>query len=310
MQTLHVACAAEGAYDAHSAAMLHSVTAHAGTRNVQVHYLHGPGFPARSKEAIGRMLDERGGSVSFIEVEPEQVSGLPVVAQFTAAMWYRIFLPDLLPDVERILYLDVDTIVADALEPLWETDLDGHYLAAVTNVFMRDHLHRPASLGLAGPEVYFNSGVLLMNLEEMRRDGCTEALRAYAVESGPKIEWPDQDTLNVVLGPRRLPLHPRWNTMNSMRFSWSGEVFGAHEVEEARRRPGIRHFEGPGDNKPWHYMCERDNRELYRLHRRETPWPRWTPEGRTPANVVRRLVRGARLRAGRLPRPTAARRPA
>ena len=303
MQTLHVACAAEGAYDAHSAAMLHSVTAHAGTRSVQVHYLHGPGFPGPSKEAIGRMLDERGASVSFIEIDRERVSGLPVVSQFTSAMWYRIFLPDLLPDVERVLYLDVDTIVADSLEPLWKTDLEGNYLAAVTNVFLPEHLHRPASLGLAGPRVYFNSGVLLMNLEEMRRDGCTEALRAYAVESGPRIEWPDQDTLNVVLGPRRVPLHPRWNSMNSMRFPWSVEVFGANAVDEARRRPGIRHFEGPATTSRGTTCANGTTASSTGCIAGRRRGRAGRPEGRTPANVVRRLVRGARLRAGRLARP-------
>jgi lipopolysaccharide biosynthesis glycosyltransferase len=293
VQSLHVACAAEGLYDAHSAAMLHSVTAHAGPYRVHVTYLHGPDFPPRSADAIGGMLDGLGASASFIEVDPERLAGLPVVTQFTSAMWYRIFLPELLPDVERVLYLDVDTIVADSLEPLWETDLDGVYLAAVTNVFLREHLHRPASLGLAGPHAYFNSGVLLMNLAEMRTDGCTEALRAYAIESGPTIEWPDQDTLNVVLGTRRRALHPRWNAMNSMRFPWSGEVFGEQAVEEAIRRPGIRHFEGPGSNKPWNYLFEWEDRELYDRHRRETPWPNWKPEDRTPGNVLRRLMRGA-----------------
>lgn len=294
MRALHVACAAEGAYDAHSAAMLHSVTEHAAGHAVHVHYLHGPGFPRASIEAIGRMLEQRGASSTFYEIPPDRIAGLPVDSLFTAAMWYRIYLPELLPDVDRALYLDVDTIVVDSLAPLWQTDLEGHYLAAVTNVLMPHHAHRPEALGLSGPDEYFNSGVLLMNLAEMRRDACTAALRDYAIEKGPEIEWPDQDTLSVVLGSRRLPLHPRWNVMNSLRFPWSPEVFGQEVVDEARREPGIRHFEGPGDNKPWHYMFEQDGRELYLRHRSKTPWPRCRLEGRTPRNMMKRLARDAR----------------
>lgn len=297
MATLRVACAVEGAYDAHSAALLHSVAEHAGGLDLHVHYLHGPDFPRRSADAIARMLDALGVELSFAEVAEELTDGLPVVSEFTMAMWFRIFLPDLVPDADRVLYLDVDTIVTDSLAPLLEVDLEGHYLGAVTNVLLHHHRHRPAELGLAGPEVYFNSGVLLMNLDEMRRDGCPAALRDYAIENADWIEWPDQDALNVVLGPRRLPLHPRWNAMNALRFPWSADVLGAEAVEEALRRPAIRHFEGPGHNKPWHWMCSRGDRRLYARHRRATPWPRFRPEGRTPRNLARKAAHQARRAA-------------
>jgi lipopolysaccharide biosynthesis glycosyltransferase len=290
LATFHVACAVEGGYDVHSAALLHSIVEHSRALNVEVHYLHGPAFPGVSRDAIVRMLESSAVRISFTEIPPEAVAGLPVVGEFTAAMWYRILLPDLLPHVDRVLYLDVDTIVADSLDPLVLEDLTGHYLAAVTNVFQENHLYRPRSLGLPGPDVYFNSGVLLMNLDEMRRDGCSAALRKFAVANRDRIEWPDQDALNVVLGSKRLALHPRWNVMNSLRFPWSEDVFGPDAVNEALRSPAIRHFEGPGDNKPWHYMCERDGRELYLRHRRATPWPRLRPEGRTARNVARRLL--------------------
>jgi lipopolysaccharide biosynthesis glycosyltransferase len=293
MATLRVACAVEGAYDAHSAALLHSVAEHSRGLDLQVHYLHGPGFPQTSADAIARMLDDLGVGLSFVEVGPELTGELPVLSEFTVAMWYRIFLPDLLPEAGRILYLDVDTLVTDSLEPLFDMSLDGYYLGAVTNVFQENHMHRPRELGLAGPEVYFNSGVLLMNLEEMRRGRCSAALRDYAVENRDWIEWPDQDALNVVLGSRRLALHPRWNVMNGLRFPWSVDVFGKDVVDEALRHPAIRHFEGPGHNKPWHYMCAREARMLYRRHRRATPWPGVELEGRSARNLARKVAHRA-----------------
>jgi lipopolysaccharide biosynthesis glycosyltransferase len=291
--TLHVACAAEGAYDAHSAAMLHSVARRRGALDLHVHYLHGPSFPPRSVERLRDMLDDLGAGSTFHLIGPDCVAGLPVVSMFTAAMWYRIFLPELVPESDRVLYLDVDTVAVDSLEPLWATDLRDHYVGAVTNVFMPHHVHRPASLGLTRG-TYFNSGVLLFNLEAMRRDSCTQALRDYAIERGEAIEWPDQDALNAVLGARRLPLHPRWNCMNSLRFDWASDVFGADAVAEALARPAIRHFEGPGENKPWHHGAPRADRDLYRAHRRETPWPRLRLEGRP--SRMRRVARRIRRR--------------
>ena len=287
---LHLACAADARYAPHSAAMLHSVLAHRGSHEVRVHYLQGPDFPPDAAQLLAEMIEREGGSVSFLRVSDEWLAGLPTFWHVTETMWSRIYLPELLPDVERVLYLDVDTLAVDSLDALWATDIDGSYLAAVTNVFEPWHLGRPAELGLPGPEAYFNSGVLLFNLEEMRRDGCTAALREYASVHREELLWPDQDALNVVLGGRRVALHPRWNCMNSvLNFPWSAQVFGPGAVEEARRRPGIRHFEGPEENKPWHYLCDHDLRELYREHRAQTPWPSYRLEGVTPRNVWKRL---------------------
>ena len=111
---IHVACAAEGAYVAHSAAMLHSARFQGG--DVHVHYLHGPAF--REQDAFRAFL---GAHIDFYEVAPERVADLPADPRFTDAMWHRILLPELLGDLDRVLYLDVDTIVLDDLRPLWET---------------------------------------------------------------------------------------------------------------------------------------------------------------------------------------------
>jgi lipopolysaccharide biosynthesis glycosyltransferase len=275
MTTLDVACAAEGAeYVAHSATMLHSLlAAHPGER-VRIHYMHGPDIGRRDRRKLARMVRRDGGEISFLSVPDRRVRGLPTVGFTRKATWYRIFLPELRPHLDRILYLDSDLLVLESLVPLWQTDLTGNWVAAVTNVFQDDHLDRPAELALTGPQVYFNAGVLLLNLADMRDDGCTEALLTFAVEKAERLSWRDQDALNVVLGSRRLELHPRWNCMNSiLLFPRAADVFGADAVAEARDDPAIRHFEGPGDNKPWHPDCERELRDLYFEHRRHTPWP-------------------------------------
>jgi lipopolysaccharide biosynthesis glycosyltransferase len=298
MAVLHVACAVEPNYVPHSAAMLHSVLAQRGEHELVVHYLHPPEFRSEDGRLLARMVDREGGSVSFTCVPDEKCSGLPTRGFTRKATWYRALVAELLPDLDRVLFLDADLIALDSLEPLWETPLDGRYLAAVTNVFHPNHLHRPAELGMTMPQSYFNAGVLLMDLELMRHDGCTEALREYAVANAERLTFRDQDALNVVLGERRLPLHPRWNCMNGlMEFAWAPFVFGTQAVEEARRNPAIRHFEGQGGlNKPWHYLYEGGMREVYLEHRRQTPWPDCRLEGATGRNALRRIVRRARRR--------------
>lgn len=294
-QILHVACAADARYVAHSAAMLHSVLTHRGAHEVQIHYLHPAPLDTNAADRLRALAEPHGGRISFWGIAEEQVAGLPEMTEVTRTMWFRIYLPELLPDVDRVLYLDVDTIALDSIVPLWEVDLADSYVAAVTNVCEPWDPGRPQALGLPDSQPYFNSGVLLMNLEAMRRDACTQAIREYAMTHGHSLVWPDQDTLNVVLGPRHVPLHPRWNCMNSVLHSSAAvDVFGQQLVSEARRSPAIRHFEGPSINKPWHLLCEWGWRASYHEHRRQTPWPDYRLEGVTPRNMAIHV--GRRLR--------------
>ncbi len=290
MSELLVACAAEGErYAAHSAAMLRSVLANAGGMDVRVHYLHGPGFEAAWRDRLAQVVPH----IEFHAIPDSRIAGLPTNTLLTQASWYRIFLPELLGSDARILYLDVDTLAMDSLVPLWETELGDHWLAAVTNVMQHNDMERHLELGLSGPEVYFNAGVLLMNLAAWRRDGCTRRLIDYSTANADLLGWLDQDALNVVLGERRTPLHPRWNCMNSvMQWESAKDVFGAEQVAEARERPGIRHFEGPAANKPWHRRGDPEGRELYLEHRRATPWPDVELEDDPPRpGLLRRLLR-------------------
>jgi lipopolysaccharide biosynthesis glycosyltransferase len=297
MSRLHVGCAIEGAYVPHSAAMLHSVLAHSGGRPVTVHYLHGPQLPRHPRGPLTEMVERHGGTIEFVTVPDEELAGLPVAGFTLKATWYRALVADLLPALERILFLDADLLALDDLGPLWDTELGGRHLAAVTNVFQADHLHRPAELGIDRPQRYFNAGVMLLDLDALRRDECARAMRDFGVAHADDLMFRDQDALNVVLGESRLELHPRWNFMNSfVHFPWAAYAFGAEALDEARRRPGIRHFEGPDRNKPWHWLCQDPARELYFEHRRHTPWPEVEIEGRTLGTLRHKAAAALRHR--------------
>lgn len=286
-QPIQIACAARRDYVPHAATMLHSVLERAGAP-VAVTLLHGSDMRRGDASRLAEMVRRHGGELSALEVSADRVAGLRTLDFLPASHWYRIFLPELLPSVDRVIYLDADAIVVDTLVPLWETDLGDALVGAVTNVFQADHAEHPARLGLTAAGSYFNTGVMLLDLAAMRSDGTSDRLCRYARANSEKLGFPEQDVMNVVVGARRLALHPRWNLMNSiLLFASANDVFGADVVAEARATPAIRHFEGPGPNKPWHPLCEREGRELYLRHRRQTPWPR--PRRRiVPARLARR----------------------
>src|SRR3954451_2348440 len=121
MRAIQLACASDQRYVPHSAAMLRSVLANRGAHDLHVHYLCGPSLPERSVRLLTEMVKQNGGSITIHRVPEELVKGMPAWEYIGPSMWYRIFLPDLLPEADRVLYLDVDTIVVDSLEPLWTT---------------------------------------------------------------------------------------------------------------------------------------------------------------------------------------------
>ena len=162
-------------YVAHSAALIHSVLAHRGGLDVQVHFLHGPRFDDGDSERLAQMVELHRGSISFLEIDDKKVAGLPSESRLGlrsgTASSCRTSCP-----ASPGSSTSTPTWSPANSRPLWETDLDGYWLGAVTNVFQPNHIWRPKELGLPNREVYFNSGVLLMNLAEMRRDRKTDEL--------------------------------------------------------------------------------------------------------------------------------------
>ena len=117
-------------------------------------------------------------------------NGANMNSQFTYMAMMRIVYADLFPGYTKILQLDVDTIICDSLQPVWETDLTGKWFAAV-----------PEYLGNYKPfrnEHYYNIGVCLYNLEQMRKDNCLP----YMVQllNYARMMCVEQDALNLFGG--------------------------------------------------------------------------------------------------------------
>lgn len=103
---------------------------------------------------------------------------------FTYINLLKVCYPSILP-VEKVLHLDVDTIICDILEPLWNIDLTDKWFAACPEYH---GVYRPFGFP------YYNAGVILLNLEQMRKDNIEPQLVKY-LKSTPQ-PWADQDAWN------------------------------------------------------------------------------------------------------------------
>lgn len=287
---LHLATGTNAAYLHWCATTVLSAIEATGERPLTVHVIVDDDVDRAARERLVRMAADHDATVEFVAVDHARLAGLPDAVRHHggAISCARFLLPEQLVDVERLVYLDADTLVTDSLGDLAATPLDGQALGAVVNVVeprMGWHLAR---LGLDG-RPYLNSGVLVLDLDRLRRDSSADRLLTCVRERGDQLMWVDQDALNLVHGDAWLAVHPRWNAQNSF-WRWpepAAAAVGAELWQEAVRRPGVVHFEGPSIAKPWHYLCTHPLRERYRSTATRTPWGPVTLADRT---VATRLI--------------------
>ena len=178
---------------------------------------------------------------------------LRMLSHTTVSTMDRLFLPELLADIDKVLYLDVDILVRADITELFNIELGEHVLAGkrtklktwrnLVRLITRASLHmtpekawelrRRLHATVDMTRGTFNAGVLLLNLKLMRAEEFT-ANHLYLIEF---CSFNDQDALNVYGGARVLELDPSWN-----------HVPNQDECEE----PRIIHWAGP--NKPWKQM--------------------------------------------------------
>lgn len=189
----------------------------------------------------------------------------------------RLALDQLIPDnIERVLYLDGDTINIGSLGELWRIDMHGAALGACIEA-TADRKRR-SRLGMESIP-YINSGVLLMDLVQWRKQGTGKRILEYYKENNGKLVSCDQDAINGALKGQIFYLPPQYNFYN---IYWSypykilkrrmGTAFyySEFEVKKAIASPVIIHY--LGEERPWRKGNKHKYRMFYKQYLKKTPW--------------------------------------
>lgn len=280
-ETIHIAIATDENYAGLAGALVRSLIVSDHKRSLVIHFLISSGFSEESKRKISNIVQSHSDSALLIfhEIPSEWTKDLPgceTAPQISNVAWYRIFLPQLLGEINKVLYLDADTIVLKPLDELWEIDVSNYALASVTDFWTRPHIrdydfhNHIKRLGLPNAASYFNSGVMLLNLQEFRKKNWTQKIVDYALRNRKLLLWVDQCALNSVLRDHRLPLEVFWNvTPNVFLCNGPKGLFDKESLDKARKHPAIIHFCGA---KPWDHRCLHPLWERYYEFASATPW--------------------------------------
>jgi len=172
---------------------------------------------------------------SLIEIQKELI--LTLHNHISLAAYYRLFISEYLPkEIKKIIYLDCDTVILKELISLYEINIENHLFGAIldnphsTTFFLKNQFH-------LNDDRYFNSGVLLMNLQLIRSTEFLSKCILFIKKSFSKFVYQDQDVINIVASGKIKELEYQFNYMSPF--------FKFKTLQE----PAIIHY--AGIVKPW-----------------------------------------------------------
>ncbi len=213
-----------------------------------VYLLHSSIPEAASKET--RNILGRSGMLIPVQIDDMGLGNAPTTSRYPKEMYYRIFAARYLPEtLDRILYLDPDTIVNGSIKSLYQLPMDDYYFAAAshTGEFLRFFNGIRLDMDEASP--YINSGVMLMNLELLRKEQDYEDVFQFIKKRKKQLILPDQDIISSLYGSKIYAL-------DTFRYNMTERLYKLHapfeknmNIEWVRKHSVIIHY--CGRNKPW-----------------------------------------------------------
>ena len=236
---------------------LYSLKRSSGLDRLDVHVIHRD-LDETDMRRI-RALEDGNTSISFIRFDAGLLKGSPTTSRYPLEIYFRLFAPILLEkNIDRILYLDVDTICINSLVELYNTDIEDYYFAGCTHtkrMLTRINAIR-LGMGSGSKACYINTGVMLMNLSRLRSEWDPDRIFAFIRDRGQTFVLPDQDIIMALYGSRiRL--------LDTLRYNLSDRILRLNNIsmdsrrmslDDVRRQTCLIHY--CGRSKPWkeHYM--------------------------------------------------------
>lgn len=198
--------------------------------------------------------------IEFIQITDKKYNNFPSL-HLSKEMYFRIWIPEILINVNKILYLDCDIIINWDISSIFDYNIDKCAIWAPNDIWT--FFHYKEILNIPSQYEYFNSWVLLMNLEYFRKHKISEKIFDY-IWNHKLITW-DQDAINAILWDKRLVLELKYDALDWV-FIWNkNKQFTNKEINQARNNPVVIHYAW---SKPWKKYCTHPLKNKYHEYRK------------------------------------------
>lgn len=204
-------------------------------------------------------------SIRFIKVsEYFDEDNLFIDQHLSVETYYRLIIPDIMPDFHKILYLDCDIVVDRDVAELYDIELGDAVIGAMKDIDVAGQVnlkkndwdqYAVETLGLDNAHDYFQAGVLSINLDKLKTITSCEEMISLALSQSFRCH--DQDVLNIICKNKVKYLPQQWNVLMDWREKYTSRMQIMkmaqrdlyNEYMQARKEPYIIHF--AGYQKPW-----------------------------------------------------------
>ncbi|MEH0833145.1 lipopolysaccharide 3-alpha-galactosyltransferase [Pectobacterium cacticida] len=227
-------------------------------------------------------------SITLYVVNCDWLKSLPNTKNWSYAIYFRFIAIDYFHHyIDRIIYLDSDIVCNGSLQELSELNLKDYIIAAVAegeSLWWEKCAKRLAVSKIKNG--YFNSGVLLINLENWHRNNITTKTMMMLIDKDitNRISYPDQDILNMLLPEHIFFLDNKYNTQFSINYELKckrGETY-PHPIND---KTVFIHYIGP--TKPWHEWAIYPSSGYFYEAKAKSPWRDVPLEKANSANQFR-----------------------
>ena len=259
-----IACSVDRNYAMPLAVALYSLLLNTNIKSIITIYILDGGIDVDQRDRILKCVHNTDVTVNLVWREVETSNWQPCGSRtwMTGVVFARLLLPEVLPRyISKVIYLDADLIVRGDLYELWKLDITNYSVAAVRDqaIGMVSSIWGIANyheLGLAPNTPYFNSGVMVINLDKWRRLEVARLAFEYIDTNRDIMRLNDQEALNSILHDNWLEIDPKWNQHPRV-FTFNAWANSAHKhryrngIEQLVLDPYIIHY--AARPKPWHH---------------------------------------------------------
>lgn len=196
------------------------------------------------------------------------------------SQYARLFVSSVLPvKLNRVLYLDCDTIIMESIYELWNLNLQGKTIGALVDAFSK---YYRANIDLKDNDIMFNSGVMLIDLRKWKDKKIEDKLLYFITKKQGKIQQGDQGALNAVLSHDTYCLEPYFNSVTifydfsfkeMMIYRRPPKFYTMEQIKKAVDKPSIVHFTTSFLSKrAWVKGCEHRYVKEWLKYKEISPW--------------------------------------
>ena len=251
---INICAACDDNYAKYAGVLIASILDSAATDDDLAFYILDGGIGSDKKQDILSLKKIKDCSINFIKINNTDFSeylNVKTHKYITIPTFYRLKLPSLLKNIQKVIYFDCDMVVTSSLSELYNTDLQGCIIAGVRDINKRMLKKNPD---------YINAGMIIMDIDAMRKENIEQKFLDYTKKYFNKIKTGDQEIINEVLKGRIKIVNDEWNVQSSNFINRSSYT----------NNPKVIHY--TAKLKPWHFGSFSPHKRYWFDFLQLTPW--------------------------------------